>query len=73
MADNSNKTQSRLNVYAGSNKNSDKENMMVRNLKKMIRDSKEENDYLKQENAKIKKAIKYTKINELEIERKMLL
>lgn len=46
---------------------------MVRNLKKIVRESKEENDFLKQENAKIKKTIKYTKINELEIERKMLL
>lgn len=63
MSENANKTQSRLNIYAGSIKSSDKENMMVRNLKKMIRDSKEENDYLKQENSKIKKAIKYTKIN----------
>lgn len=65
-AENSNKTQSRLNVYSGPlTKNPDKENMMVRNLKKMIRDCKEENEYLKQENAKIKKAIKYTRINEL--------
>ena len=47
-AENSNKVQSRINVYAGSIKGSDKENIMVRNLKKMIRDSKEENEYLKQ-------------------------
>ncbi len=46
--------------------------MMIRNLKKLVREGKEENEFLKQENAKIKKAIKYTKINELEIERKML-
>lgn len=71
--ENSNKVQSRLNVYTGQNKSADKENLMVRNLKKMIRDAKDQNDYLKQENVKIKKAIKYTRINELEIERKMLL
>jgi hypothetical protein len=46
--------------------------MMIRNLKKLVKEGKEENEFLKQENAKIKKAIKYTKINELEIERKML-
>ena len=40
ISENANKAQSRINVYSGSIKNSDKENMMVRNLKKMIRDSK---------------------------------
>jgi hypothetical protein len=39
--------------------------MMIRNLKKLVREGKEENEFIKQENAKIKKAIKYTKINEL--------
>ena len=38
---------------------------MVRNLKKIVRESKEEIEYLKAENQKIKKTIKYTKINEL--------
>ena len=38
---------------------------MIRNLKKLIREGKQQNEFLKQENAKIKKAIKYTKINEL--------
>lgn len=61
-AENSNKAHSRLNMYTAP-KGNEKENMMVRNLKKMVRDSREENKYLKQENAKIKKAIKYTKIN----------
>lgn len=46
---------------------------MVRNLKKMIRDANDQIQHLKQENAKTKKIIKYSKINELEIERKMLL
>lgn len=46
-AEASSKAQSRLNIYSGAAKN-DKENLMVRNLKKMIRDSKEENEYLKQ-------------------------
>jgi hypothetical protein len=47
--------------------------MMIRNLKKIVRESKEENEYLKGENQKIKKTIKYTKINEIEIEKKIIL
>lgn len=47
--------------------------MIVRNLKKIVRESKEECEYLKTENQKIKKTIKYTKINELEIEKKIIL
>lgn len=45
----------------------------MRNLKKMIRDAREQNEYLKAETQKIKKTIKYTSINELEIEKKMLM
>ena len=45
---------------------------MVRNLKKMVRAGKDENEYLKTENTKIKKTIKYTRINEIEIEKKMI-
>lgn len=58
-----NKSQSRLKVYQPNSKSGDKENAMVRNLKKIIREAKEENQYLRQENAKIKKAVKFTKIN----------
>lgn len=47
--------------------------MMVRNLKKIVRESKEEVEYLKAENHKIKKTVKYTKMNELEIEKKIIL
>ena len=47
--------------------------MMVTNMKKLLRDANEEITYLKQENCKIKKVTKYSKINELEIERKMML
>jgi hypothetical protein len=38
----------------------------------MVREAKEEVEYLKTENLKIKKTIKYTKINEMEIEKKIL-
>jgi len=47
--------------------------MMIRNLKKIVRESKEEVEYLKAENHKIKKTVKYTKMNELEIEKKIIL
>jgi len=66
------KVHSRVTGNYGQKAPGDKDNAVVRNLKKMIREAKEENDYLKQENVKIKKATKYTKINELEIERKMM-
>lgn len=39
--------------------------MMVRNLKKIIRESKEEIEELKGENQKVKTNIKYTRINEI--------
>lgn len=45
----------------------------MRNLKKMIRTAREQNQFLKTEAQKIKKTIKYTAINELQIEKKMLL
>ena len=35
------------------------------NLKKIVRESNELNEFLKGENIKIKKNIKYTKINEM--------
>jgi regulator of replication initiation timing len=44
-----------------------KDNMVVRNLKKLVRESREENESLRVETQKIKKTMKYTKINELEI------
>lgn len=37
-----------------------------------MRESKEEIEYLKSENLKIKKTMKYTKVNEVEIEKKIL-
>jgi DNA-directed RNA polymerase specialized sigma54-like protein len=46
--------------------------MIVRNLKKIVKEAREDNDALRAENQKIKKMMKYTKINEFEIERKML-
>ena len=74
----SKQTNSRLNIYGS--KNTDvtfgfiqKENMIVRNLKKIVRESKEQNEYLKLQNQKIKKTVKYTKINELQIEKKIIL
>ena len=39
--------------------------MIVRNLKKIVKEAREENDVLKADNQKIKKIMKYTKINEL--------
>lgn len=65
--ENKSQNQSRVKIYGAASKVSEKENSIVRNMKKIIRESKEENEYLKQENAKIKKAVKFTKINELEI------
>ena len=69
---------SRLNMYGTksvdvSYKVTQKDNMMVRNLKKIVRESKQEVEYLKAENHKIKKTVKYTKMNELEIEKKIIL
>ena len=40
---------------------------MIKNLKRMLREYKEENDNLINENRKIRKTMKYIKINELEI------
>lgn len=42
------------------------------NLKKLLRESKEEVEFLRSEAQKIKKTIKYTHLNEMEIEKKML-
>lgn len=38
--------------------------MIIRNLKKIVKESREENEVLKNESLKIKKTMKYTKINE---------
>lgn len=42
-----------------------KDNMIIRNLKKLVREGREENEILRVDNQKIKKMMKYTKINEL--------
>jgi hypothetical protein len=42
---------------------------MLLSLKQMLKDAKEENERLKLENYKIKKATKYTKIQEMETQR----
>lgn len=46
---------------------------LVQDLKKIIRECREENIELQAENNKIKKSIKYIKINELEIELKIVI
>lgn len=43
VTESTHKTQSRMKILSGQNKGSDKENMMVRNLKKIVRDTKDEN------------------------------
>lgn len=59
-------------MYQGPSKPTDAENTRVRNLTKIVRQCREENDYLRQQNTKIKKAVKFTKINEVEIQCKIL-
>lgn len=39
--------------------------MMIRNLKKIVKELREENEAMRTDNQKIKKMMKYTKINEL--------
>lgn len=69
---------SRLNVYQTRTyevliAQTQKDNMIVRNLKKLVKECREENEELKAENQKIKKVMKYTKINEIEVERKTII
>ena len=45
---------------------------MLQGIKKLLRESRDECQALRAENAKIKKTVKYTRINELEIEKKIL-
>jgi regulator of replication initiation timing len=44
----------------------------VNGLKKIVREAREENDALKAEVARLKKSLKYTKLNEVEVERQTI-
>jgi hypothetical protein len=43
---------------------------MIINLKKLLKEAREQIDTLQSDNVALKKTVKYTKISELEIERK---